>query len=50
MRKYVPKPALICKVGLPEDADALVGMIKRPMLRIVTRIRANTMTSEEESL
>src|SRR5437764_8928384 len=41
-RKYVPKPALICMVGLLEDADTFVGMSKRPMLRIITRIRANT--------
>jgi len=50
MRKYVPKPALICKVGLLEDADTLVGMSKRPMLRSVTRIRTNTMTGKEDSL
>ena len=46
MRKYVPKPALTCKVRLPvdatEDADALVGLSERVMLRSNASVRLNT--------
>src|SRR5216683_3908154 len=46
MRKYVPKPALTCKVRLledaTEDADALVGLSERVMLRSNASMRLNT--------
>src|SRR5260370_22024052 len=46
MRKYVPKPALTCKVRLlvdaTEDADALVGLSERAIVRTNASVRLNT--------